>query len=109
MNHVELIAALVEIPERELVEVLNRVFSVRKLEVADHELEEARLLVAEAHRFREEGASWELLLLSRPVEPGEYCTEGSGPTQEASCCGFTLAAYAKNIVCPICGNPVDAT
>lgn len=108
MQYDELIAALSSMPERDLIEVVNCALSRRSAEVARPEFEEAKLLLAEAYRCSKEG-EWDLLILSSPVEPGAHCTDGIGPTQEGSCCGFTLAAYAKNIVCPVCGNTTSAT
>lgn len=108
MHYDELIAALSEMPERELIEVVNRALSLRAAEVARPEFEETKLLLAEAYRGRTE-TEWELLILSSPAEPGAHCTDGIGPTQEGGCCGFTLAAYAKNIVCPVCGKTANAT
>lgn len=112
LQHGKLIAALAEMPERELVEVVNHALSRRSAEVAAPEFEEARLLLAEAHRGRNgdgQSSQWELLVLASPMEPGAHNTEGAGPTQEGSCCGVTLAAYAKSVICPLCGNPADAT
>jgi hypothetical protein len=108
MHYDDLIAVLGEMPERDLIEVVNRALSRRSAEVARPEFEEAKLLLAEAYRGSKE-AEWELLILSSPVEPGAHCTDGIGPTQEGSCCGLTLAAYAKNIVCPVCGKTANAT
>lgn len=110
--HRELIAAIVALPERELVEVLCSAFERRTAELAMPEEEEARLCLVEAHRFRAHDgvpAPWDLLVLARPREPGTFVTEGIGPTEEGTCCGVTLAAFAKRIVCPLCGKPASAT
>lgn len=108
----DLIAALIAMPERELVEVINHALQNRVAEVVDPEFEEARLLLAEAYRCRPAPgaeASWDLLILAAPMSPGSFVTDGHGPTQEGTCCGVSLAAYAKSIVCPLCGKAAFAT
>ena len=104
--------ALIVLPQRELVEVVASALEAREAEVARPKWQAARLVLAEAHRFNEDSGSpppWELLVLARPHRPGEFAEDGSGPSQEGTCCGLTLAAYAKNIICPVCGKPASAT
>lgn len=111
-SHQELVAALKALPERSLVEVVASALEKRSAEVCRPGEEDARLCLAEAHRFTEASGTssrWELLVLARPRELGEFASEGAGPTQEGSCCGVTLAGFAKRIVCPLCGKSVDAT
>lgn len=108
----ELVDALIALPERELVEVVALALEAREAEVARPEWQAAKLVLAEAHRFNEASGSpsaWELLVLARPQRPGEFVEDGGGPSQEGSCCGVTLASYAKRIVCPLCGMPASAT
>jgi hypothetical protein len=112
MSHQKLVAALLDLPEHELIEVVGKALSERKAEVGRPEWEEAKLFLAQAHRFNEPPGApsrWEVLALARPLEPGDLIADGIGPTQEGSCCGFTLAAYAKRIFCPLCGETVNAT
>lgn len=108
----QLITTLITIPDRELIEIINAVLSQRKAEVVLPKHEEAQLILARAYRTRDAGqpsSEWELLVLASPQEPGTYVTNGSGPTQEGTCCGVTLAAYSKAIICPICGKHASAT
>lgn len=108
----ELVDLLVSLPQHRLVEVVALSLELRKAEVARPEWQEAKLVFAEAHRFNETSGTpspWELLVLARPQTLGEFVTEGSGPSEEGSCCGFTLVSYAKRILCPVCGQQASAT
>ena len=107
-----LVDALIALPQRELVEVVALALEVREAEVARPEWQVARLVLAEATRFNEASGSpsdWDLLVLARPQRLGEFVEDGWGPSQEGSCCGMTLASYAKSIVCPVCGKLSSAT
>lgn len=108
----DLVDALIALPERRLVEVIALALEAREAEVGRREWQSAKLVLAEAQRFNEASGTpspWELLVLARPQRHGEFVDEGLGPTQEGSCCGLTLASYAKSIVCPVCGKPASAT
>lgn len=108
----DLIDALIALPQRELVEVVASALEARDAEVARPEWQAAKLVLVEAHRFNEDSGSpspWELLVLARPQRLGEFVEDGSGPSQEGTCCGLTLAAYAKSIICPVCGKTASAT
>ena len=112
LSNRDLIDALIALPERELVEVVALALEAREAEVARPEWQAAKLVLAEAHRFNEASGSpsvWDLLVLARPQRLGEFVEDGWGPSQEGSCCGVTLASYAKSIVCPVCGKPASAT
>lgn len=108
----ELVDALTSLPERRLVEVIATALEAREAEVARPEWQSAKLVLAEAHRAIEASdtaSPWELLVLARPQDIGDFVTEGGGPSQEGGCCGLTLASYAKRIVCPVCGSQASAT
>lgn len=112
LSNEQLITTLAELPEHALVETIALALEKRRAGVCRPEWEEAKLCLAEVHRFNESSGtptSWELRVLARPQVPGEYVSEGDGPAQEGACCGVTLAAFAKRIVCPICGRPANAT
>jgi hypothetical protein len=112
MSHQTLLAALLALPEHELIEVVGKALASRKAEVSRPEWEEAKLFLAYAHRFSAASGSpspWEILALARPLESGDSVTSGGGPTQEGTCCGVTLVSYAKRIICPLCGTTSCAT
>jgi hypothetical protein len=112
MSHQTLIASLLALPEHELIEVVGKALADRRAEVSRPEWGEAKLFLAQAHRFSEASGTpspWEVLALARPLEPCDLITSSIGPTQEGSCCGVTLAAYAKRIICPLCGAAGSAT
>jgi hypothetical protein len=107
----ELIAVLTVMPQRELVDVLNDVLSRRVADAARPDFEEVKLVVAEAYRVRDNDVchlEFELLVLASPSEKGMFVTNDA-PTQEGSCCGVTLRGYAKNVVCPLCGERTNLT
>lgn len=108
----ELVDALASLPERRLVEVVSQALEAREAEVSRPEWQSAKLVLAELHRFNEAlgmQSPWELLLVARPQNLGEFVDEGCGPSQEGTCCGLTLVSYAKRMVCPACGQLADAT
>lgn len=102
----ELVDVLMAMPQRELVDVLNDVLSRRVTDAVGPDFEDAKLVVAEAYRARNTYAyksAWELLVLASPAEKDTFVTDVA-PTQEGSCCGVALRAYAKVVVCPLCGG-----
>lgn len=112
-KRIELIAALVAMPQRELVDVLNDVLSRRVVDAAEPDVEEIKLVVTEAYRATDTDIEarrpeWELLVLASPVEQDTFVTDVA-PTQEGSCCGVTLKGYAKNVVCPLCSKRASLT
>lgn len=112
MSQDELIKVLVALPERELVDVVTTALSLRTAVVSRPEWEEARLCLAELHRFHEgsnQAGPWELLLLVRSERAGDYVSSGPGPTQEGAHCGHTLAGYTKRAICPLCSEAVSLT
>ena len=112
MSNQALITALIALPEHELVEVVGEALAQRKAEVSRPEWEEAKLFLAKAHRFNERSgvsSDWEILALARALDESHLIADGTGPTEEGGCCGFTLAAYAKRVICPLCGEIAYAT
>ena len=110
-NRSELAAVLLAMPQSELVGVLNDVFSRRVADVVSPDIEEAKLIVAGAYRARDidvQTPAWEILVLASPAEKGTFVTD-IAPTQEGSCCGVTLVAYAKDVLCPLCGRRTGLT
>ena len=110
--HQALIDSLRMLPQRELLEVITLALESRVTEVCQPNIEEAKLCLAETYRINDilsGDTSWDLLLLARPQEIGDFVTDTHGPTQEGTCCGFTIASYAKRVICPICGNPASCT
>lgn len=108
----DLVEALALLPERQLIEVVALALEAREAEIARPEWRSAKLVLAQAHRFNEGSGTpspWELLVLARPQQCGEFVAEGDGPSQEGGCCGLTFASYAKTIICSICGSPASAT
>lgn len=111
LTHEQLITALTALPQRELVDVLNAVFSRRDAELVAPEFEEGRLILVEAYRAKDTDGSysaWDFLVLASPAEKDAFCTD-IAPTQDGSCCGVVLASYAKAIICPLCRQRASAT
>jgi rubrerythrin len=106
----QLVEALVQMPQSELVEVIATALAQRTGEVARPEWHEARLCLAEAHRQHEgsnQPSDWDVLLFARAQNPEDHMDDGS--LQEGGHCGHTLRGYAKQVICPICGKPASLT
>ena len=107
----QLAAALKSLSQRELALVLNDVLSSRDADIAAPACEEVKLVLAEAYRVRDSAGgrpAWELLVLASPAEEDAFVTD-IAPTQEGSCCGVSLIGYAKNVMCPLCGQAAHLT
>ena len=108
----QLVEALTQMPQRELVEVIATALALRSAEVASPEWQEAKLCLAEAQR-QHDGSSqptgWDLLLFARSQDPESHVTEGSGSLEEGEHCGHVLTGYAKQAISPICSKSVSLT
>ena len=112
MRNSSLIETLVKLPQRELLDVIAKALEQRAVDVGRPEWEEAKLCLAEVHRFHE-GASqpspWDVLLVARPRDAEPNDSHGVGLLQEGAHCGHTLVGYEKQAICPICGLPAELT
>jgi hypothetical protein len=112
MPNNSLIQTLVELPQRELMDVIARALEQRTADVARPEWEEAKLCLAEVHRFHEgsnQPGPWEVLLVARPRDAEPNDAQDFGASQEGAHCGHTLIGYEKQAICPICWQPAELT
>ncbi len=106
--------ALAGLPEDEFVQILARALEKRAASVSRPEWEEARYCLARLHRFHE-GANlparskWEVLLIAPSADPTARVEDDPEPSQEGGHCGHTLTGYAKQVICPICGERAGLT
>lgn len=111
MTPKQLVEALVEMPQRELMQTIATALAQRTAEVAGPEFE-ARLCLAEAslqHKGSEQLTAWDVLLFASSQNPAVHATEGLEPLEEGTHCGHVLTGYTKQAICPICGERVSLT
>ena len=110
MEHREIIEALQKLTDKQFVELFYEAVQGRHLYESEAAYCQAHLVLANAERHAEndgEWSEWRLQLLC--PTPGEDWGDDAPICQFGHHCGHETGSWAKNSVCPMCGEGVYGT